>query len=62
MIEPQKITKIEFDNPVVMHEGDSLRINFVLTDKGMLCDIILETADGVKIPIGEEVEDVIERQ
>jgi hypothetical protein len=59
-MEPHKITKIEFEDPIVMHEGDSLRVNFILLAEGMKCDIILETADGKKRVIGEEVEDVIE--
>jgi len=58
--EPTKITKIEFDNPIIMYEGDSLRVNFVFTPEGMKCDVILETADGRTMVIGEEVEDVVE--
>ena len=55
-----KITKIEFDNPILMQEGDSLRVNFVLAEEGMKCDVILETADGRKMVVGENVEDIIE--
>ena len=57
---PTNITKIEFDNPITMNEGDSLRVNFVYTPDGMKCDVILETADGRKMVVGEDVEDVVE--
>jgi len=60
MSKPSKITKIEFDKPVVLYEGDSLHVDFCYMPEGMTCDMILETADGTKTVIGEDVEDVIE--
>ena len=61
-LQPTKITKIEFDNPIIMHQGDSLRVNFVFTPEGMKCDVALETADGKVMIVGEDVEDVVEGQ
>lgn len=59
---PTQIRKIEFEKPITLNPGDSFRVNFLYTKDGLKCDVILETADGRRIVIGEKVEDVIEHR
>jgi hypothetical protein len=57
-----QITKIEFDNPVNMYPGDTLNITFTRPagSDEMVCDVVLRTADGQQIVIGENVEDIVD--
>jgi hypothetical protein len=57
-----RITKIEFDNPIDMYEGDTLSITFVreLGSNDIECKVVLNTADGEEKVIGENVEDVVD--
>lgn len=59
-MEATKITKIEFDNPVVIHEGEQLVVQFANTPDELMCKCVLVQKDGKVVPVGEDVEDVVD--
>lgn len=60
MNKPTSIRKIEFDDPITVNPGESLKVEFTCTSDGMECEVVLTTASGDKIIIGDIVEDIIE--
>lgn len=58
-MEATKITKIEFDHPVVVHEGEKLVVQFTNLPDELQCKCVLVQKDGTVVPIGQEMEDVV---
>ncbi len=55
-MEATKITKIEFEKPIVIHEGESLVVEFINTPTKIECVCKLIQADGNIVIIGGDTD------
>lgn len=55
-----QIKKIEFDSPITLQENEQLSTVFLNRPEGVVCKCVLIQANGNRVVIGEDLEDVVE--
>lgn len=55
-----QIKKIEFESPITLQENEQLATVFLNRPEGVVCKCVLIQADGNRVIVGDDLEDVIE--